>query len=181
MKAHLRRIYFDGLLYVSNRIVARIPSHTLRLWFYRHVMRFEIGANSHIFMDAWFDCRYGFKMGVGSVVNQKCRLDNRGGIEIGDNVSIASEACILTADHDLNSPQFGGRSAPVRIEDFAFVGTRAMILRGVTIGRGAIVAAGAVVTKDVAPLTVVAGSPAKVINTRPDGFDYSSTYDRLFF
>ena len=181
MISYLRRLYFDGTLYLANRVVARIPSHLFRRWFYRHVMQFEVGKNTFIFMDAWFDTKGGFKIGSGSVINQKCRLDNRGGIEIGNNVSITSEVCILTADHDMQSPHFEGRLAPVRIEDFVFIGTRAMILRGVTLGRGAVVAAGAVVTKDVAPLTVVAGSPARAIKSRQDNFDYHAGYDRLFF
>jgi len=180
MHSYLRRIYFDGLLYLTNRVVARIPSHILRRWYYRHVMHFEIGKNTFIYMDAWFDTKGGFKIGSGSVVNQKCRLDNRGGLEIGNNVSITAEVCILTADHDLQDPRFGGRLAPVRIEDFVFIGTRAMILRGVTLGRGSVVAAGSVVVKDVAPLTVVAGSPARVIKTREDNFAYHAGYARLF-
>lgn len=178
---YLKCIHFDGLLYLTNRVVARVPSHVFRLWYYRRIMHFEIGENTQIFMDAWFDAKRSFKIGSKSVINQKCRLDNRGGIEIGDNVSIAAESCILTADHDPANPLFTARTAPVRIEDFASVGTRAMILRGVTIGRGAVVAAGAVVTKDVAPLAIVAGCPAKVIRMRPDDFQYSTSYPRLFF
>ena len=176
MIAFFRRFVAEGILYVANRIVARVPSHRLRLFFYRRVMGFEIGHHSYIFMDAWFDCKRGLKIGNHSVVCQKCRLDTRGRIEIGDNVSISAEVCILTADHDPQSLDFGGRDAPVRIEDFAFIGTRAMILRGVTIGRGAVVAAGAIVTKSVAPYAIVAGVPARTIGKRLENLDYQ----RLF-
>lgn len=175
-----RVIGSEFLLYFVNRIVAKIPMHRLRLWCYRRLMRYEIGRNSYIFMDAWFDCKGGFKMGDCSVVNQKCRLDSRGGIEIGNNVSISAEVCILTADHDPRTPDFSHRHAPVKIEDFAFIGTRAMILRGVTVGRGAVVAAGAVVTKDVGTSEIVAGCPARVIGLRPSDFDYTLNYGRLF-
>ena len=160
--------------------MARVPSHRFRLFFYRRVMGFEIGHHSYIFMDAWFDCRRGLKMGNHSVVNQKCRIDTRGGVEIGDNVGIAAESCILTADHDPQAPDGGGRVAPVRIEDYAIVGTRAMILRGVTIGRGAVVAAGAIVTKNVAPFSIVAGTPARQIGVRNENLNYEINYDRLF-
>ena len=180
MKAQLRRIRAEGLLYVCNRLVSRVPSHRFRLFFYRRFMGFEIGHHSYIFMDAWFDCRKAFRMGNHSVVNQKCRLDPRGGQEIGDNVGIASETCILTADHDPQAPDCGGRSAPVRIEDYVVVGTRAMILRGVTIGRGAVVAAGAIVTKSVPPFAIVAGSPARQIGVRNQDLSYEINYDRLF-
>ena len=175
-----RQVLYDGLLYISNHIVTRIPSHTVRLWFYRRCLRLEIEPDSYIFMGAWIDTRGNFQMKRNSVINQKCRLDNRGGIFIGENVSVAAEACILTADHDFRTPDNVGRQRPVVIEDFAFVGTRAMILPGVTIGKGAIVAAGAVVTRSVAPYTVVAGVPAREIGQRQQDLDYCGKYCRLF-
>jgi maltose O-acetyltransferase len=143
-------------------------------------MRFEIGANSYVYLDAWFDSRGGLKMGRNSVVNHRCRMDTRGGIVIGENVSVAAETCVLTADHDPQSPTFEGRGGQVIIEDYAVIGTRAMILRDLTIGRGAIVAAGAIVTKSVAPFTIVAGSPAKPIGRRAEKLEYRIDYCRLF-
>lgn len=157
-----------------------MPLHTVRLFWYRRVMGFEIGNGSHVFMDAWFDGRRGFRMGNGSVINQKCRLDNRGGITIGDAVSISAEVCILTADHDLQSRDFAGRTKPVEIADRVFIGTRAMILPGVRLGEGSAVAAGAIVTRDVAPFTIVGGAPAKPIGTRPQDLNYDASYPRLF-
>jgi maltose O-acetyltransferase len=176
----LRRIQFDGLLFLCNRVVAHIPSHAFRKFFYRSVMKFEIGEKSFIFCRAHFDTRAAFRMGRHSTINAECRLDNRGGITIGDNVSISAQVCILTADHDPGSRTFVGRERAVRIEDHAFVGTRAMILPGTTIGRGAVVAAGAIVTKDVSPLAIVAGSPAKEIGRREPTLDYQVDYCRLF-
>jgi maltose O-acetyltransferase len=176
----LRRIWFDGLLFVCNRIVGHLPSHALRKFFYRSVMKIEIGERSYIFCRARFDTRGEFRMGSHSTINEECRLDNRGGITIGDNVSISPQVCILTADHDPQSPTFAGRQRPVRIDDHAFIGTRAIILPGITIGRGAVVAAGAVVTREVAPLAIVAGSPAKEIGRRDPTLDYRVDYCRLF-
>jgi acetyltransferase-like isoleucine patch superfamily enzyme len=168
------------LLFISNRVVAHIPIHTIRLFFYGFVMKFEIGENSSIFMGTWFDTRGNFKIGSNSVINQNCRIDTRGGINIGDNVSISADVCILTADHDLLDCQFKGRVDPVVIEDFVFVGTRAMILRGVTLGKGAAVAAGSIVTKDVPPFMIVAGIPARTIGCRPQNLVYNCQYRRLF-
>ena len=181
MLKYARRFYFDALLYLTNRIVARIPSHTVRLFYYKHCLGLEIGSDSYIFMDAWFDYKGSFTMGSGSVINQRCRLDNRGGISIGNNVSISAEVCILTADHDLQSAEFLGRTRPVSIEDFVFVGTRAIILPGVIVHEGAAIAAGSVVTKSVPPYTIVAGIPAATIGTRPRDLNYETTYGRLFF
>jgi maltose O-acetyltransferase len=180
MIAFFRRGYFDGLLFVTNRIIARVPSHTLRLCWYRRIMSFQIERGSIIFMDAWVDGRRGLRIGPRSVINQRCRLDTRGGICIGSNVSISAEVCILTADHDLNSRTFEGRQRPVVISDYVFIGTRAMILPGVTLGKGAAVAAGAVVTKDVEPFVIVAGVPARPIGRRRDDFNYHVSYRRLF-
>ena len=143
-------------------------------------MQFQIAEKSFIFMGARFDARRDFTLGAHSVINDHCRLDNRGKLEIGSNVSISSEVCILTADHDPRSENFDGRNRPVRIEDYVFVGTRALILPGVTIGRGAFVGAGTVVTKDVAPFAIVAGCPAKQIGSRPANLQYEIRYDRLF-
>lgn len=180
MKHFLRQLRHDGLLYIANRIVARIPSHAIRLWFYRRVMKYTIGTGSHIFMDAWLDCKEGLSLGVNSVINRNCRLDSRGTITIADNVSISSDVMILTADHDPNSPTFAGRVNAVKIENHAFIGTRAIILPGVTLGQGAIVAAGAVVSKSVEPFAIVAGVPARKIGERNRELDYEAHYCRLF-
>lgn len=174
--------YFLGsfLIFISNRIVANIPSHNFRLFFYRFAMKFDIGRGTCIFMGAWFDNFSNFKIGENSVINQNCRLDTRGGIEIGDNVSISADVCILTADHDLLDCHFTGKVEPVVIEDYVFIGTRAMILRGVTLGKGSAVAAGAIVTKNVPAFTIVAGVPARKIGNRPQKLDCNCNYRKIF-
>ena len=176
----LIKIYGEGLIYIANRVVAHIPFHFVRLFFYRTCLGFKIGVGSTIFMDAWFDSQRFFSIGKNSTINQKCRLDNRGGLTIGDNVTISSEVCILTADHDLQSSNFEGRTRPVNIENYVFVGTRAMILPGVTLEEGSAVAAGAVVTRNVARFTIVAGVPARSIGKRCSNLHYSASYIRLF-
>lgn len=87
-------------------------------------------------------------------------------ITIGTKVAISREAFICTASHDISRPERPLVTAPIVIADGVWIGARAMILPGVRIGEGAIVAANAVVTKDVEPWTVVAGNPAKVIKQR---------------
>ena len=139
-----------------------------------------MGPGTRVFMRAWFDCPGGVSIGSTTVVNQKCRLDGRGGLTIGSNVSIAGEVCILTASHDVQANDFAGTTSPVIINDYVFIGTRAMILPGVTLGRGSVIAAGAVVTKDVEPYSIVAGVPAKPIGRRSTDLRYSNYYPRLF-
>jgi len=164
------------LMYGINGAVACCPFPSIRKWFYRRLLGCEIGPGSNILMGARFDCRRHFRIGRNSVINQNCRLDNRGGITIGDNVSISSDVIILTADHDLRCPDFSAREKPVVIEDYVFIGTRAMVLPGVTLSVGSAVAAGAVVTKNVPPYTIVAGVPARPIGERPRDLRYHCSY-----
>lgn len=177
----LRRVRYEGLLYIANDIVSHIPSHLFRLYFYRAFMKLTIGNGSSIHMGAQFHTIGKFRLGKNSTINKRCILDNRGGLLIGDNVSISTESCILTADHDLDSPVFEGRVKPVKIEDYVFIGTRAIILPGVILGKGSAVAAGAVVTKDVEPFVIVAGAPAKSIGKRKSELFYIAKYQRLFW
>jgi acetyltransferase-like isoleucine patch superfamily enzyme len=180
MLSLLRRIWLDGRLYVANSIVAHIPFHCVRLQFYRTVMKVKIGRGSSIFMGAWLDTPGGLVIGNNSTINQKCRMDSRGGLYIGNNVSISAEVCILTAEHDIQSPDFAGVQDHVRIEDYVFVGTRALILPGVTLGTGAVVAAGAVVTKSVEPYVVVGGVPARILGKRNAALEYEVFYRRFY-
>ncbi len=87
-------------------------------------------------------------------------------IKIGRCVVINDEACLLTGSHDIDDRGYGHVFKEIVIEDFAWVATRALVLQGVRIGEGAVVAAGAVVARDVEPYTVVGGNPARVISRR---------------
>ena len=88
-------------------------------------------------------------------------MGGEGGITIGNNVNISSFTIMLGGWHDLDDPTFAAELRPMVIEDYAWIATRATIMAGVRIGRGAVVAAGAVVTRDVPPYAVMAGVPAK--------------------
>jgi acetyltransferase-like isoleucine patch superfamily enzyme len=117
------------------------------------------------------------RIGEHTVVNQRCRLDSRGGITVGNNVSISANVTILSADHDVKAPAFTYRERSVKIDDYAFIGTGSIILPGVSIGRGAVVAAGSVVPRSLPPLAIVAGNPAKVVGERPSyALDYTLAY-----
>ena len=106
------------------------------------------------------------KVGGGSSVGFRCHLDCRNGIEICRNVDLATEVMIWTKHHDYNDLHFSTKGGKVTIGDYAWLCARCIILPGVTIGEGAVVAAGAVVCKDVDPYTIVGGIPAKVIGRR---------------
>ena len=92
---------------------------------------------------------------------------------IADNVSISQRVVIMTLGHDYRSPEFKTRKNRIIIDNYVWIGVNATIIGDVHIGEGAVVCAGAVVTKDVEPYTVVAGVPAKVIRTRPQNQCYT--------
>lgn len=172
---------FDALLYVCNRVVAYFPSAAVRQYFYRHAMLLDLSPGVRILSGLWLDCRGQCSIGRNTIINQNCWIDNRGGIRIGANVSISPHVHIITADHDLSSPDFGGSERPVSIEDRVFIGSRATILPGVTLGEGCGVGAGSVVTKSVEPGTIVAGVPARAVGRRPRNLRYELSYQRRFF
>jgi acetyltransferase-like isoleucine patch superfamily enzyme len=115
-----------------------------------------------------------WRLSIGSHTNiaRHVRLDSRGGLTIGDNVNISEEAAIWTAEHDIQSPDFCMTRAPVAIGNYVWVCFRSIILPGVSVGQGSVVASGSVVTKDVPPFSVVAGAPARVIGTRNRALSY---------
>jgi maltose O-acetyltransferase len=126
-------------------------------------------------------CRFlhapGVCIGERSVINFGCLLDGRRyPITIGSDVSIGPEAAILTLGHDPRSAQFADRGGPVLIGDRAWIGYRAIVLPGITIGEGAVVGAGSVVSRDVPPYAIVAGNPARVIGERPRVLHYTLNY-----
>src|SRR4051794_11574729 len=173
----LRVFCIRVLNYLTNHVVAHVPSFTLRRLWYRKALGIEIGPRAAVLLGAyiWFygpgeNRRRGVAIGRNSRINRNCTLDVRNGLTIGENVSISPEVMILGESHDYNDPDFRDlEPGPVTIEDYVWIGSRAIILPGVTVGRGAVVAAGSIVTKDVDPLTVVAGVPAKPVAVRGPG------------
>lgn len=176
----IKSVGLDALLYICNYIIAVVPSSHLRHLFYRRVMKINMAKGVYIMSGAWIDTRSNFIIGRNSVINQRCRLDNRGGLIIGDNVSISPEVHLITAEHDIQDVKnFCGVNEPIQIGDWAFIGSRAIILPGVNLGKRCVVAAGAVVTKDVPDNAIVAGVPAKPIGTR-EKVEYQLNYRRHF-
>ena len=105
-------------------------------------------------------------LGKGVFINEGCCFQDQGGIEIGDNSLIGQQVVIATLNHDLNPVKRKNMlPSPVKIGNNVWIGAHATILAGVTIGDNAVVAAGAVVTKDVQANVVVGGVPAKIIKT----------------
>lgn len=105
----------------------------------------------------------GAELSLGSgYINAGCKIRSAQSISIGENVAIGTDVTILDSDHH----SICGKpiaTAPVVIEDHVWIGTRVTILKGVTVGKGSIIAAGSVVTKSVPANSIVAGAPARVV------------------
>lgn len=164
------RWFLNGLMMLSLLFVRHIPSQTLRTLVYR-ALKLKIGSRS-IIHSSYLVSPWKIKIGNGTIIGIGSILDGRGGLTIGDNVNFSREVCIYTSSHDINDSYFKGFSKPVTVEDYAWICARTTILPGVNIGKGAVVGAGAVVTKDVPPYAIVAGVPAKVIGERNHDLRY---------
>ncbi len=167
-------------LFILQIISNTIPSHTLRKIAFK-LAGVKVGKKSYIHMWARFYNPSGVTIGNGTIIGDHCVLDGRAPLKIGDNVDIASEVMIYNSEHDIESVGFDPIEEPVEIGDYVFIGPRAIILAGVKIGKGAIVGAGAVVTKDVGENEIVGGVPAKLIGERKNkDLHYRLGRPRLF-
>ncbi len=187
IKRRLTAIYLEAVTGFLWWIVGYFPFHTCRKFFYRLFgMKLGRGSTIHM-MGRIYDPRH-IEIGQDTLIGERTTLDGRrqlpnsqGGLEIGSHVDIASEVMIWTSEHDLQDPNMHAIEEKVIVEDYVFIGPRAIILPGVKIGRGAAVGAGAVVTKDVEPGTIVGGVPAQLIGRRDiKHYNYRLGRPRLF-
>lgn len=157
-----------------------IPSRHFRLFVVKRIVG-SLGENVSILRHVEFMHPKGVCIGNNTVINSHVLLDGRGGhLKIGNNVDIAREVNIWTLEHDINDSMHRSLGGDVVIEDYVWIASRATILPGVTIGKGAVVACGAVVTKDVEPMTVVGGVPARKIGERINLLEYELKHNPLF-
>ena len=117
-------------------------------------------------------------IGDNVIINKRVLLDGRGGVlKIGDNVDIAQDVNIWTLTHDPNDSNHAPIGKPVTIESHVWIGARSTIMPGVSIQQGAVIGTNAVVTKNVGPLDIVGGIPAKVIGRRNNQLQYEFKYN----
>lgn len=154
-------------------ILKRIPSRRIRMALLR-CKGARIAKDVAMFASIEVRNPRGLVIGHGCSIGPKVLLDARKGLKIGNSVTIAYDAIIWTLHHDMNASDFRTIGAETTINDYAWICSRSIILPGVHIGEGAVVASGAVVTKDVPPYTVVGGIPAKKIGERNQNLNYSA-------
>lgn len=183
----LRQRFFYVLMglkyYLGNNVVARFPIECVRRFYLTRVLKVAIGKDTHVSM-RWFVTGYPVRahvsIGDNCVINREVYLDGRVGVVVGNNVNVSFQTCILSLHHDHNAPTFPAIGGVVTIQDHAWIGARATLLPGVTIGQGAVVAAGAVVARDVAPYEVVGGVPARKIGERNRDIQYLTRFSPYF-
>lgn len=164
MPKFIKILYYTLVLF-GNTVWNKIPSRHLRKWFYQ-MLGARIGEYT-------FPCRRveillprGLRLGDRVAVGWFAELDARGGIIVEHDTNISSHVKLITGSHDINDPNFTADFLPIHIGHHVWIGTDAMILQGVKIGNGAVVAAGAVVTQDIPAYEVWGGVPAKKISDR---------------
>lgn len=160
-----------------NLLVTHVPLQSLRLAVLR-LLGAHIGRGVKVLRGTTVLAPHRLELADGVGVGFRCMLDARGGLRLGTNTILASDVHCVTAHHELDD--FRAVTAPIDVADHCWIATRATVLDGVTIGRGAVVAAGAVVTRDVPPMQVVGGVPARQIGTRESDLDYSTAWRSWF-
>jgi acetyltransferase-like isoleucine patch superfamily enzyme len=162
----ISNLWFSIKYLFLNSVISHVPSRLVRKAFLKLLgVKFSFKKVS-MYMGTEIRNPKGLVFKGYSSIGPRVLLDARKGIEIGDNVTIACEAMIWTLHHDKNDTEFSVAGAPVVIRNYVWICARAVILPGVEIGEGAVISAGAVVTKNVEPYTVVGGVPAVAIGHR---------------
>ncbi len=175
------RVLGGGLLALGyNSLIGHLPIRSLRR-IYLHRWLGMLGDGTGVQMGCRFLNGRKIHLGKRNVINFGCLFDGRKfPVRTGHDVSIGPEASILTLGHDPGSPIFADRVGEVPIGNHVWIGYRAIILPGVTIGEGAVVGAGAVISKDVEPFSVMAGNPARKIGERSRELNYKLHFDPEF-
>lgn len=175
LKSLLRR-YTAGYLRYADFLTGSIPSHHIRNFLYKYIWEIELAPKAIIYWKAEIREAYNIKIGEGSIIGDNILLGAGHGIIIGKNVNISSNVQIYTEQHDHRDPLFrcnSNNNFKVQIDDRVWIGPSVIILPKVHIGEGAIIAAGAIVTTDIEPYTIVAGIPAKPIGKRNKNLCYN--------
>lgn len=181
---HILTECLDGLTFLLFKMTGYIPSHFCRNMIYRSIFHMKIGKNAVIYYGLESRCPWNIEIGRGSIIGDKCILDARYGIRIGENVNLSTGVWIWTLQHDVNSPSFSsdGQGGQAVIGDKVWISSRTSVLPGVHISEGCVVACGAVVTKDCHDCyTVYGGIPARKIGNRQRNLVYQFDGRHRFF
>lgn len=167
----LIKCFYYALTLFGNTVWNKIPSRHLRKWFYQ-MLGAKLGKRSFLCRRVEVLLPCGLRLDDDVAVGWFAELDARGGITVGHDTNISSHVKMITGSHDIDDPDFTADFKPIHVGHHCWIGTGAIILQGVNIGDGAVVAAGAVVTKDVPAYEIWGGVPAKCIRQRTHDLRY---------
>lgn len=176
---NIKAIISSNLFQMTMPFFMWLPSLRLRRLYLSLFLK-KMGKNNYFARNVDIRNPQDICVGNNNVFNKHCVLDGRGGLEIGNNVDIAQDVMIWTAQHDKDDDAHRTVMKRVIIEDHVWIASRAIILPGVSLLKGCVVGAGAIVTKDVNSLDVVAGIPASVITKRNNKLTYTLNFHPLF-
>jgi maltose O-acetyltransferase len=170
-------LWYDAKDFIAE-CVGKIPSNRIRCMLWRW-LGIKIGKHTSIHRNCRFYNPSGVTIGKHCVILRDVLLDGRIGITVGSNVNISEGVIFFSLQHDVNNPEWELAGGKIWVGDYSFIGARAIILPGVEIGKGAVVAAGTVVTRNVEPFTIVAGVPARPIGERNRNLTYTLNYRKF--
>lgn len=175
----LGTIYLDfGYIYL-NSFVNHIPCWSIRKMLYRFA-GMKIGKNARIGWKTIVIKPSEITLGEGCIVNEYCYLDGRGGLVLGNNVSISIYSKFISASHDLQSKDFHYASGPIVVEDCVFVGAGAIVLENSHLKEGAVLGAGSVFKGTAEEYIMYYGNPAHAQKARNGDLHYSLKHDCYF-
>lgn len=149
----------------------KIPSFSIKMFIYKHIYKMKIGKLTHIHENFFCLNPFNIKINETSIIGNNVFMDGRQKIEIGKNCQINGEVILLTETKD--------RKGPIKIEDYVWIAARSTILPGITIGKGAVISGGSLVTENIPPYHIVGGCPAKYMRKRSEDQRYKLSFRRL--
>jgi putative colanic acid biosynthesis acetyltransferase WcaF len=154
--------FFMGLPFVRCAV---IPFSLPRVWV---LWIFGAKIGSGVVIKPGLRVKYPWKLTVGDHcwLGEDCWIDNLADVVVKNDVCISQGAYLCTGNHDWSDPAFGLRVAPIMLDEGSWVGARALIAPGVTLGEGSIAAAGSVITRSIPPYEIHSGNPATMVRAR---------------
>ena len=173
-KGNIIHLLLEEYLGFITRSLPGIEGMLIRKLVY-HCLCKKLGKSALIYSGVYLTHTYGIEIGNYFSINTGALIDGRGGITIGDSVMIGPNAVIVSSSHQFDKVNVPMTSLdhimqPLIIENDVWIGANTFVKGGLKIGKGAILAAGAVVEKDVPEYKIVGGVPAKIIGDRRDRF-----------
>lgn len=177
-----KTIFFFGYLYLAfwNHVFNKVPSYLFRNNVAKYLYGLKLGHSSNLHFGVILLSPWRIRIGDNCNIQMNCLLDGRGDLTIKNNVDITLGVKIFTEQHDINSPDYDTVKKEIIICNNVVIGSYSLILPGVTIGEGAVIAAGSIVPNDIPEYVMAAGNPAIIKSDRNKDISYKLNFRRPF-